>query len=201
MLAGQSTEVTPSRTSVAPVQILRIPAETSRLELCRAVRIPRLLYLEGSVAAPRCTDPLEDWVRPPIQNADLSVRIARLRALAVIHMTPSIDEDGVVRFGANSIPVTPLEAVLMSRFIESYRSIVRREMLERIVWLDKSPDRPAVRRNALDAHVLRLRRRLAKISLGLRTVWGTGYALEPMFGALEIGASAPSSAAWHDFPA
>jgi hypothetical protein len=173
---SRSAQTAPLRMSAAPVRILRIPSEAGRLEQCRAERIPRLLYLEGNVAAPRCTDPLEDWVRPPIQNADLSVRIARLRAMAVIHMKPSIDEDDMVRFGESCVPVTPLEAALMAEFIESYGSAVRRDCLERVAWLNK----PAVRRNALDLHILRLRRRLSQVGLALRTVWGVGYALEPV---------------------
>lgn len=183
---GHSDEIGPLRVPTALVQVLRIPSEVGRLELCRAARVPRLLYLEGNVVAPHSTDPLEDWVRPPIRNADLDVRMKRLRALAVVHMTPSIDADGVVQFGANGVALTPVETILMCCLIGSYRSTVRRDVLQRVVWSDS----PGVRRNALDVHILRLRRRLAQIGLGLRTIWGVGYVLEPILGAFDLGLAA-----------
>jgi DNA-binding response OmpR family regulator len=50
---------------------------------------------------------------------------------------------------------------------------VSREALAKAGWPDGAPGR-----NALDVHVLRLRRRLALVGLAIRTVRSRGYLLE-----------------------
>ena len=52
-------------------------------------------------------------------------------------------------------------------------AVVSRESLSTAGWPDGAPGR-----NALDVHVLRLRRRLAPLSLVIRTVRSRGYLLE-----------------------
>jgi DNA-binding winged helix-turn-helix (wHTH) protein len=51
--------------------------------------------------------------------------------------------------------------------------VVHRDALAAAGWPDGAPGR-----NALDVHVLRLRRRLAPVGLGIRTVRSRGYLLE-----------------------
>ncbi len=51
--------------------------------------------------------------------------------------------------------------------------VVSREMLANSGWPDGAPGR-----NALDVHVLRMRRRLAPLGLVIRTVRSRGYLLE-----------------------
>jgi DNA-binding winged helix-turn-helix (wHTH) protein len=57
--------------------------------------------------------------------------------------------------------------------LERYGAVVSREALSRAGWPQGAPGR-----NALDVHVLRLRRRLAPIGLVIRTVRSRGYLLE-----------------------
>jgi len=58
--------------------------------------------------------------------------------------------------------------------LERFGAVVSRESLGRAGWPDGAPGR-----NALDVHVLRLRRRLAPVHLAIRTVRSRGYLLEP----------------------
>jgi DNA-binding winged helix-turn-helix (wHTH) protein len=57
--------------------------------------------------------------------------------------------------------------------LERYGSVVSRETLTSAGWPGGAPGR-----NALDVHVLRLRRRLDPIGLAIRTVRSRGYLLE-----------------------
>ncbi len=85
-----------------------------------------------------------------------------------------VDEDGVLRFGGRWVSLPPLEARLTTTLLQRFGAVVGRETLIRAVWPGGSPGR-----NALDVHVLRLRRRLAPVGLAIRTVRSRGYLLEP----------------------
>ncbi len=60
----------------------------------------------------------------------------------------------------------------MGCLLERYGAVVSRERLMRVGWPASDTGR-----NALDVHVLRLRRRLAPLGLSLRTVRSRGYML------------------------
>jgi DNA-binding response OmpR family regulator len=51
--------------------------------------------------------------------------------------------------------------------------VVRRDLLAQAGWPEGAPGR-----NALDVHVLRLRRRIAPVGLAIKTVRSRGYLLE-----------------------
>jgi DNA-binding winged helix-turn-helix (wHTH) protein len=57
--------------------------------------------------------------------------------------------------------------------LERYGAVVSRDALSRAGWPQGAPGR-----NALDVHVLRLRRRLGPVGLAIRTVRSRGYLLE-----------------------
>lgn len=157
------------------IKVIRWPSEARKRERCKEAGQPRLLLVEGSVAAPLCIDSLEDWVRAPVANEDLRARIVALRMRTAWAGTPVIDGDDVLRLGDRRLPLSPLEARLMRALTEQYRSVVCREELVRRGWADGYyPGR-----RALDLHILRMRRRICPLNLSVRTVWGRGYLLEP----------------------
>ena len=61
-------------------------------------------------------------------------------------------------------------------------AVVSRDALARAGWPEGAPGR-----NALDVHVLRLRRRLAPLGLAIRTVRSRGYLLEHANGSAARG--------------
>jgi DNA-binding response OmpR family regulator len=61
----------------------------------------------------------------------------------------------------------------MSALLERMDAVVSREQLARAGWPRGAPGR-----NALDVHMLRLRRRIAPIGLAIKTVRSRGYLLE-----------------------
>lgn len=156
--------------------MVRWPGERrEREELARLGRA-RLLLVDDATAPPIAADPLEDWVR--VSDADLDVRARleglRLRLEQTLELVPELDDDGVLRFGERWAPLPPVEARLTSALVSRFGAVVSRDDLAAAGWPDGAPGR-----NALDVHVLRLRRRLRPVRLAIRTVRSRGYLLEP----------------------
>jgi hypothetical protein len=50
---------------------------------------PRVLLIASSVSPPDVRDPLEDWVRVPVDHGDVEVRARRLARIAVARRSPA----------------------------------------------------------------------------------------------------------------
>ena len=157
------------------VVLVRWPAEEPRRAVLRDEGIPRLLLVENGAPPPRTTDELEDWVRVPADEVDLHARVDNLnrKMQSRSESLPDLDDDGVLRAGRGWVPLPPVEARLTSALIDRYRSVVTRDALAKAGWPHGAPGR-----NALDVHMLRLRRRIAPLGLAIRTVRSRGYLLE-----------------------
>lgn len=157
------------------VVVVRWPLERQRCEELRSQGRPRLLLIENGTPVPVPDDELEDWIRLPADDDDLQVRVETLarRASARHDFAPALDDDGVLRVGRRWTSLPPVEARLTSALLERSGTVVSREVLARAGWPAGAPGR-----NALDVHVLRLRRRLAPVGLAIRTVRSRGYLLE-----------------------
>ncbi|HSL58681.1 MAG TPA: winged helix-turn-helix domain-containing protein [Acidimicrobiales bacterium] len=158
------------------VVLVRWPDERERRDQLRRSGHPRLLLLENGEPAPVSGDELEDWIRLPADESDVRARVAGLerRAQALAASVPSLDGDGVLRFSGSWVALPPVEARLTAALLERFGAVVSRDALARSGWPDGAPGR-----NALDVHVLRLRRRLEPLGLVIRTVRSRGYVLEP----------------------
>jgi DNA-binding response OmpR family regulator len=124
---------------------------------------------------------MEDWVRVPAGELEVRIRVASLSRRAERHLPglPSLDVDGVLRSGGTWVPLPPVEARLTSALLDRFGGVVSRENLAGAGWPTGAPGR-----NALDVHVLRLRRRIAPLGLAIRTVRSRGYLMEHMTAAL-----------------
>lgn len=156
------------------VALVHWPAEQDRREELRRAGQPRLLLVERG-APPIPTDELEDWIRLPADDLDLRVRVEALRRRtdSDAGTVPALDDDGVLRLGDRWVSLPPVEARLTAALLERFGAVVSRDALARSGWPGGSPGR-----NALDVHVLRLRRRLSPLRLAIRTVRSRGYLLE-----------------------
>lgn len=156
--------------------LLRWPEEDSLRARLSVTGDPRLLLVEGAQDPPVVMDCLEDWIRMPAPDVDLAARIEALSGRISVHRpeVPVLDPDGVLRFGAHWVALPPLEARLTQSLLDRFGAVAGREVLSRAGWPAGSPGR-----NALDVHVLRLRRRLIPLGLVIRTVRSRGYLLEP----------------------
>lgn len=159
----------------ADIALIRWPGEADRLPALRGDRVPRLLLVDSDAPPPVAADELEDWVRVPAPERDLRARLEGLsrRTRFAGHRRPRMDGDGVVRFGTRHAPVPPVEGRIARLLVDNFGAVVSRADLTEAGWPGGNPGR-----NALDVHVLRLRRRLAEAGLSIRTVRSRGYLLE-----------------------
>jgi hypothetical protein len=160
--------------AMTDVVLVHWPDERARLEALRASGAPRLLLVGDGLAPPEPIDVLEDWIRTPVTNDDLRVRVATLAARAGrAAPVPAVDDDGLLRFHGAWVALSPVERALAAALVERFGAVVSRDILTRRSW----PGGLATP-NALDVHVLRLRRRIAPLDLEVRTVRGRGYLLQ-----------------------
>ena len=155
--------------------MVRWPTEVTRRTALQKAGRPRLLLVEPSAPPPVIEDHLEDWIRIPADEMDLRARVEALsrRAPALPVPPPDLDRDGVLRFNGRWVAIPPVEARLVDALVERIDAVVGRDDLARAGWPGGSPGR-----NALDVHVLRLRRRIEPLGLQIRTVRSRGYLLE-----------------------
>ena len=158
----------------ADVVLVRWPAEGDRLSQLRANGAPRLVLVDPYTDPPRTSDSLEDWVRLPVDERDVNVRVATLAARADGGaLPPAVDADGLLRWRGGWVALSPVEGALATALVERFGAVVGRDTLARRAWPGGAPTR-----NALDVHVLRLRRRIASLGLEVRTVRSRGYLLQ-----------------------
>jgi len=168
---------------VADVVLVRWPEEEARLERLRAAGSPRLLLVGEDLAAPEPVDPLEDWIRLPAGEDDLRVRVSTLATRAGgITAAPAVDEDGLLRFRGRWVTLSPVERALAGALVDRFGAVVGRDTLVRRAWAGGNPTR-----NALDVHMLRLRRRIATLGLEVRTVRARGYVLQAVDASNGVG--------------
>jgi DNA-binding response OmpR family regulator len=158
------------------VVLVRWPVEKVRRNELRKEGRPRLLLLEdGAPPPPIAADDFEDWIRVPAGEGDLRARVEGLRRRVEARTDPApvLDDDGVLRLADRWVSLPPVEARLTAALLDRYGAVVSRDALARAGWPAGAPGR-----NALDVHMLRLRRRLSPLALAIRTVRSRGYLLE-----------------------
>jgi hypothetical protein len=170
--SGPSRGAAAFRNRSAVISLLRWPEQAEEIEACRRRKLPRLLLVAPHAEPPLSVDPLEDWVRAPVDDADLQARWHALTARAAPRK-PVIDGQ-VLHFRGRRLLLAAGEADLVSVLLGAYRTVVSREDLAAQIW----PHGGSERRNALDLRVLRTRRRLAPLGLAIKTVWRRGYLLD-----------------------
>lgn len=173
------------------VTMLRWPEEAGRRSSISQSGVPRLLLVADGADPPPVADCLEDWIRVPAAESEVQARVEALAARGQAHLgdssgdgnghersagppTPEIDDFGVLRLNGAWVALPPLEARLAEALLERLGAVTSRETLVRAGWPAGAPGR-----NALDVHVLRLRRRLQPVGLAIRTVRSRGYLMEP----------------------
>ncbi|MEX2256349.1 MAG: helix-turn-helix domain-containing protein [Acidimicrobiia bacterium] len=154
------------------VALVHYPAEAERLERLRARGEPRLVVVEHGLP-PTTDDWLEDWLRTPVDEDEVRIRLQTLRARARQHTDELVLEDGVLRVGRHVVVLPPIQARLTAALLERRNAVVSRDALLRRGWPDEKPKD----RNVLDVHLARLRRLLTDTGLQIHTVHRRGYLL------------------------
>ena len=157
--------------------VVRWPDEADERETLRRAGLPRVLLIQRGYPPPTPVDDLEDWVRAPVSDSDLRARAEwlkhRVARPPVSTEPPVLDSDGVLTTSAGWVSLPPVDARITKALIDRFGAVVSRDALARAGWPGGAPGR-----NALDVHVLRLRRRLAPIGVRIRTIRSRGYLLE-----------------------
>jgi hypothetical protein len=159
--------------SISGVVLLSWPEERAALARLRRAGTPRLLVVPDGVCAPQPVDELEDWTRYPVPESDLHARARTLARRARERCAPDLDDQGLLRFGGRLAVLTATETRLARSLVAAFDRVVDRDDLLADVW----PRDPAIDGNRLDVCVLRLRRKLAPLALGIRTARGRGYGM------------------------
>lgn len=165
------------------ITLVRWPEQEVTRAALQAEGRPRMLLLSPTTPAPEPGDDLEDWVRIPVAEADLRARVRWLAhriaagpgivGVGDVDSAPVLDDDGLIRVGGQWVALPPVEHRLARALLTKLGAVVTRDALGRAGWPEGAPGR-----NALDVHVLRLRRRLAPLQLTIHTVRSRGYLLE-----------------------
>lgn len=158
------------------VELVNWPVDDERRRTLRDLGQPCLLLVAEGAPAPLALALEEDWIRVPAAETDIQARLDNLarRLDRATGVAPLLDGDGLLWVGDNWVSLPPVEARLAAALLTRFRLVVSRDGLARAGWPDGAPGR-----NALDVHVLRLRRRVAPLKLVIRTVRSRGYLLEP----------------------
>jgi DNA-binding response OmpR family regulator len=154
------------------VALVHWPAEADRLERLRERREPRLVVVEEG-PPPTTEDWLEDWLRTPVDEEEIRIRLETLRARARQQPGELSLDEGVLRVGGHVVVLPPIQARLASALLDRQNAVVSRDTLLRRGWPDGKPKD----RNVLDVHVARLRRLIAPTGLQIHTVHRRGYLL------------------------
>ncbi len=157
------------------ITLVRWPEEAHRRDQLAASSAPRLLLVGPTAEPPEPIDDLEDWIRLPSRQEDTAMRLRTLQRRVDLRNSADlfIDEHGVMHRGNARLVLSPVEVTLTQVLLEKSGDVATREELAEAAW-------PAgmSSRNLLDVRIARLRRRLEKIDLSLKTVRGRGYLLE-----------------------
>ena len=156
------------------VVLVRWPEEDVRLRQLRETGLPRLLLLNGESDPPESADCLEDWIGLPAGDRDMRARVARLASRSETQQpAPQVDGDGLLRYRGRWVALSPVESALAITLVDRFGAVVGRDTLARRAWPEGTPTR-----NALDVHMLRLRRRIAPLGVEVRTVRSRGYLMQ-----------------------
>jgi hypothetical protein len=169
-----ATHVMP--TADPSVHLVRWPADAQLLVAARRAGLPRLILVNEGDSPPVIADAFEDWIRLPASADDIESRVGVLADRAQGDPPvprPTLDAEGVLGFGDRVVPLSPIASSLAAVLIDRFQRVVPRHALAHAAWPDDDP-----KLNALDVHLVRLRRQVARIGLTVRTVRQRGYLLD-----------------------
>jgi hypothetical protein len=123
-------------------------------------------------------DDLEDWVREGIHPDDLAARTRPLAARAGAD-APTIEADGLLRFGGGWTVVPPSQVEVTRRLVERFDSVVPKADLVAAYVASGGSGHP----NSIRSVTVRLAKRLDLVGLELVTIRGRGFMLTRPSGA------------------
>ena len=156
------------------VAVLRWPDHRARVDELRRICQPRLLVVGPDDDPVIPSDDLEDWLRLPVDDRDVRMRLLRLRDRADrLPARPVLDGYGRLLFGAGWVGLSGVEERLARPLVEQFGQVVSyRELLD-AGWPGQDKERIILR-----PRITGLRRRACTIGLELRSIREVGHLLE-----------------------
>ncbi len=156
---------------MAEVMIVRWPEEGDEGLRLAGAGVAVLYLVTGDENPPRPTTCLEDWVRIPGDDRDLSARVAALELRAVAHQAPPrVDEQGRLHYRGNTLSLPPDEARLAAALVRHLDAVVTDNDLSQ--ELDEVDPGASLR-----TLMAQLRARLRHVDLLIRRIRRRGYML------------------------
>lgn len=164
------------RNAVDEVELVSWPSgELTRRSLALS-GVPRLLLVDPMAAPPQDLAADEDWVRATADSDELEARARRVleSCRRLLDHVAFIDEHRVLHRCGATVPLAKQEAAILQVLIEAEGKTVTVDELGGAGWVGGT----APSRDSVHAAVGRLRRRIVGLGVSVRSVRGTGYALQ-----------------------
>lgn len=160
------------------VVVVYMPAESERLEQLRAADIPRLVVVAAGAEPPTVVGDCEEWIRFPADAADVLARLEALktRARRRAALRPSLDNDGLLHFGAAWVALSATDEKLARIFLADFGHVVPASTLLGVLAKDHTP--------ALRQPISRFRQRIEPLGLTITFVQPRGYLMHNASGTL-----------------
>ena|SRR5437868_8321617 len=164
------------------VVLLRWPEQEGDARRLDELGRPVLLLVEPGAPPPELHSCTSDWVRLPVDDADVRARLASLTARATRHpLVPLMGDFGELSFRGQRVFLSHVEQRLAAVLVEAFDSAVSEtELLQRAWEGAGDPNKVRVR-------LSRLRKRVAPLGLEISSIRGFGYRLH------DAGAGAATS--------
>jgi DNA-binding response OmpR family regulator len=157
---------------MAEVVLVRWPEDGDEGLRLATAGVAVLYLLDGDEDPPRPTTCMEDWVRLPGDDRDLSARVAALELRALSHQsTPRVDERGRLHYRGELVPLPEDEARLAGVLAAHFGTLVPDELLAAEAGYRESP-------GSLRTPMTQLRSRLRLVGLAVRRIRRRGYVLQ-----------------------
>jgi len=162
---------------MSDVVLLRWPDEADEAASLVEDGVAVLYLVTAEADPPMTTTCLEDWVRLPGDDRDLTARIEALRRRIAAHgRPPTVDDRGRLHHRGKIVALDESEARLVRVLTQRFGDVVPDEILEAELHDDDGPD-PV---DAVRFHMTRARSRLRAADLFIRRVRRRGYVLQPV---------------------
>jgi DNA-binding response OmpR family regulator len=158
---------------MAEVVLIRWPDEGGDGRRLAVAGVAVLYLVDAPGDPPAPTTCLEDWVRIPGDDRDLSARVAALERRAAAHQAPPrVDDQGRLHYCGRRLTLSPAEARLVHPLIERFGEVVTDSELTPAV-ANGDPSSPSLR-----TQMAQLRAQLRPIDLLIRRIRRQGYMLQ-----------------------
>jgi hypothetical protein len=156
------------------VRLVRWPEQAQLREELALVGIPRVVVLDGVDCPPPAGDELEDWIRVPLDRADLVVRATTVARRADQRERPWHDGQGVVGFRERWCQMPESQAATVRLLVERFGAVVRDDEIFGVY----AEGRASAHSEAVKTSMRRIKQGLAPLGLRLTRVRGSGYLLD-----------------------